>query len=107
MFSLQATAVDRCVFYPEQYTVSLTSQDRKTNVFVQFLGESAAQQFCLEIYFMKRAHHSTLLEKTLIKADPKQFSFPFFSAERVSFYFPFSFTVFQNGKSDMMTVFDI
>ena len=47
VFSLQATAVDRCVFYPEQYTVSLTSQDRKTNVFVQFLGESAA---CQSVY---------------------------------------------------------
>ena len=27
-----------------------SSQDRKTNLFVLFLGESAAVQFCFEIY---------------------------------------------------------
>ena len=30
---------------------SVHSQDRKTNSFVRFLGESAAQQFCFEIYW--------------------------------------------------------
>ena len=28
----------------------IAAQDRKTNSFVRFLGESAAQQFCFEIY---------------------------------------------------------
>ena len=33
------------------FSILNSSQDRKTNSFIHFLGESAAQQFCFEIYW--------------------------------------------------------
>ena len=38
------------------FSILNSSQDRKTNLFVCFLGESVAQQFCFEIYWPLKAY---------------------------------------------------
>ena len=43
-----------------------TFQDRKTNLFVCFLGEVLARQFCFEIYWPLRCHDQIMLQITLL-----------------------------------------
>jgi cytosine/uracil/thiamine/allantoin permease len=49
-----------------QRCVVPTVQDRKTNSFIRFLGESAAQQFCFEIYWLLKFFYTCRMKKVVI-----------------------------------------
>ena len=53
------------------FSILNCSQDRKTNLFFHFFGESVAQQFCFEIYWPLQKSNEIFLMSSILQKEKK------------------------------------